>query len=64
MLGPGLGLKGLEPTLQQDLNGDGTIGSAAVIAGVTIEAFGSTAAVFVWRLLLPDRHLELAVDRR
>ncbi|PSO16017.1 M10 family metallopeptidase C-terminal domain-containing protein [Bradyrhizobium sp. MOS003] len=45
MLGTDSALKGLEPTLQQDLNGDGTIGSAAVtIAGVTIEAFGSTAA--------------------
>ena len=45
MLGTDTALKGLEPTLQQDLNGDGTIGSPVVsIAGVTIEAFGSTAA--------------------
>ncbi|MCJ9701554.1 M10 family metallopeptidase C-terminal domain-containing protein [Bradyrhizobium sp. SHOUNA76] len=45
MLGTDAALKGLEPTLQQDLNGDGTIGLPVVsIAGVTIEAFGSTAA--------------------
>ncbi|MBB4423055.1 serralysin [Bradyrhizobium sp. CIR48] len=45
MLGTDAALKGLEPTLQQDLNGDGTIGlSAVTIPGVTIEAFGSTAA--------------------
>jgi serralysin len=44
MLGTDAALKGLEPTLQQDLNGDGTIGLTAVtIAGVTIEALGSTA---------------------
>ena len=46
MLGTDSALKGLEPTLQQDLNGDGTIGSTTVtvtITGVTIEAFGLTA---------------------
>ena len=35
-------LKALESTFQQDLNGDGVIG---VLAGVTIEAFGSTTFV-------------------
>ncbi|MBR1130088.1 M10 family metallopeptidase C-terminal domain-containing protein [Bradyrhizobium iriomotense] len=44
MLGTDVALKALEPTLQQDLNGDGTIG-LPVIPGVMIESFGSTAAV-------------------
>ncbi|UFS88226.1 M10 family metallopeptidase C-terminal domain-containing protein [Bradyrhizobium daqingense] len=44
VLGSDASLQALEPTLQQDLNGDGTIGVPAV-SGVTIEAFGSTKAV-------------------
>ncbi|MGY3034660.1 serralysin [Bradyrhizobium sp. USDA 4354] len=43
VLGTDASLQALEPTLQQDLNGDGTIG--APIGGATIEAFGSTKAV-------------------
>ncbi|WP_298241981.1 M10 family metallopeptidase C-terminal domain-containing protein [uncultured Bradyrhizobium sp.] len=46
MLGTDASLKGLEPTLHQDLNGDGTIGLPVVpVNGVTIEAFGATRAV-------------------
>ncbi|WP_339031805.1 M10 family metallopeptidase C-terminal domain-containing protein [Bradyrhizobium symbiodeficiens] len=47
VLGTDASLQGLEPTLHQDLNGDGTIGVpvAPVVSGVTIEAFGSTKAV-------------------
>jgi serralysin len=52
MLGTDSSLQGLEPTLHQDLNGDGTIGLSSVVTvvvpvnGVTIESFGSTRAVF------------------
>ncbi|MHB0768735.1 M10 family metallopeptidase C-terminal domain-containing protein [Bradyrhizobium sp. 1.29L] len=47
MLGTDASLQGLEPTLHQDINGDGTIGASVVVpvSGVTIEAFGSTRAV-------------------
>ncbi|MEW6149424.1 MAG: M10 family metallopeptidase C-terminal domain-containing protein [Bradyrhizobium sp.] len=46
VLGSDPSLQALEPTLQQDLNGDGTIGASVVpVSGVTIEAFGSTRAV-------------------
>ena len=44
MVGSDPSLKALEPTLQQDLNGDGTIGVPAA-ASTTIEAFGSTRLV-------------------
>ncbi|WP_225185441.1 M10 family metallopeptidase C-terminal domain-containing protein [Bradyrhizobium sp. NBAIM01] len=44
MLGTDPSLMTLEPTLQQDLNGDGTIGVAAAVS-TTIEAFGSTRVV-------------------
>ena len=44
MLGTDPSLMTLEPTLQQDLNGDGTIGVAATVS-TTIEAFGSTRVV-------------------
>ena len=44
VLGSDPSLKALEPTLQQDLNGDGTIGTP-VASGTTIEAFGSTRLV-------------------
>ncbi|MGY8633284.1 M10 family metallopeptidase C-terminal domain-containing protein [Bradyrhizobium sp. 14AA] len=44
VLGTDASLQALEPTLHQDLNGDGTIG-APVVSGVTIEAFGSTSLV-------------------
>ena len=46
VLGSDPSLQALEPTLQQDLNGDGTIGATLVpVSGVTIESFGSTRAV-------------------
>ncbi|MDF0518084.1 M10 family metallopeptidase C-terminal domain-containing protein [Bradyrhizobium yuanmingense] len=46
VLGTDPSLQALEPTLQQDLNGDGTIGTfVASVSGVTIEAFGSTRTV-------------------
>ncbi len=47
VLGTDASLQALEPTLHQDLNGDGTIGIpvAPVVSGVTIEAFGSTKTV-------------------
>ena len=41
MVGTDPALKALEPTLQQDLNGDGTIGLPAAVS-TTIEALGST----------------------
>ncbi len=44
MVGSDAALKALEPTLQQDLNGDGTIGTP-VSSGTTIEALGSTRLV-------------------
>ncbi|AWM08739.1 M10 family metallopeptidase C-terminal domain-containing protein [Bradyrhizobium symbiodeficiens] len=44
VLGNDPSLKALESTLQQDLNGDGTI-TATVVSGTTIEAFGSTRLV-------------------
>ncbi|UWU82585.1 M10 family metallopeptidase C-terminal domain-containing protein [Bradyrhizobium yuanmingense] len=44
MLGTDPSLMTLEPTLQQDLNGDGTIGVAAAVS-TTIEALGSTRVV-------------------
>ncbi|MEY9186251.1 serralysin [Bradyrhizobium sp. USDA 326] len=44
VLGSDPSLKALEPTLQQDLNGDGTIGVPAV-SDTTIETFGSTSVV-------------------
>ncbi|WP_025037559.1 M10 family metallopeptidase C-terminal domain-containing protein [Bradyrhizobium sp. DOA9] len=44
VLGSDPSLQALEPTLQQDLNGDGTIG-VPVVSGVTIESFGSTKTV-------------------
>ena len=44
MLGSNPSLMTLEPTLQQDLNGDGTIGVPAA-ASTTIEAVGSTRVV-------------------
>ncbi|MCP3388298.1 M10 family metallopeptidase C-terminal domain-containing protein [Bradyrhizobium sp. CCGB12] len=44
MLGNDAALKALEPMLQQDLNGDGTIG-VPVASPVTIETFGSTSLV-------------------
>ncbi|MBR0959957.1 M10 family metallopeptidase C-terminal domain-containing protein [Bradyrhizobium japonicum] len=44
VLGSDPTLKALEPTLQQDLNGDGTIG-VPIASPVTIEAFGSTSVV-------------------
>ncbi|MEZ2148299.1 protease, partial [Bradyrhizobium sp. DN5] len=40
VLGTDPSLKALEPTLQQDLNGDGTMG-VPVASPVTIEAIGS-----------------------
>ncbi|WP_247801408.1 M10 family metallopeptidase C-terminal domain-containing protein [Bradyrhizobium sp. 191] len=46
VLGSDPSLQALEPTLHQDLNGDGTIGASVVpVSGITIEAFGSTRAV-------------------
>ncbi|MFB6463390.1 M10 family metallopeptidase C-terminal domain-containing protein [Bradyrhizobium tunisiense] len=46
VLGTDASLQALEPTLHQDINGDGTIGLALVpVNGVTIEAFGATRAV-------------------
>jgi serralysin len=48
MLGSDPALKALEPTLHQDLNGDGTIDVPVVTpvtSGTTIEAFGSTSLV-------------------
>ena len=44
VLGTDPSLQALEPTLQQDLNGDGTIG-VPVAAPVTVEALGSTSVV-------------------
>ena len=44
VLGTDASLQALEPTLQQDLNGDGTIG-APVVSNTTIEALGSTSVV-------------------
>ncbi|MBR0780540.1 M10 family metallopeptidase C-terminal domain-containing protein [Bradyrhizobium iriomotense] len=44
VLGTDASLKALEPTLHQDLNGDGTIGFP-VVSGVTIEALGSTSVI-------------------
>ncbi|RXG97733.1 M10 family metallopeptidase C-terminal domain-containing protein [Bradyrhizobium zhanjiangense] len=44
VLGTDPSLKALEPTLQQDLNGDGTMG-VPVASPVTIEAIGSTSVV-------------------
>ncbi|WP_375304908.1 M10 family metallopeptidase C-terminal domain-containing protein [Bradyrhizobium sp. A11] len=44
VLGTDSSLQALEPTLQQDLNGDGTIG-VPVAAPVTVEALGSTSVV-------------------
>ncbi|WP_247968338.1 M10 family metallopeptidase C-terminal domain-containing protein [Bradyrhizobium sp. 195] len=44
VLGTDASLQALEPTLHQDINGDGTIG-VPVISGVTIEALGSTKTV-------------------
>ncbi|MFB6420277.1 MULTISPECIES: M10 family metallopeptidase C-terminal domain-containing protein [Bradyrhizobium] len=46
VLGIDASLQALEPTLHQDINGDGTIGLSLVpVNGVTIEAFGATRAV-------------------
>ncbi|MBR0814992.1 matrixin family metalloprotease [Bradyrhizobium diazoefficiens] len=46
VLGTDASLQALEPTLHQDLNGDGTIGLSLIpVNGVTIEAFGATRAV-------------------
>ncbi|MFK4580273.1 M10 family metallopeptidase C-terminal domain-containing protein [Bradyrhizobium ottawaense] len=47
VLGTDASLQALEPTLQQDLNGDGTTGvpGVVVVSGVTVEAFGSTKTV-------------------
>jgi len=39
--GTSIALERLEPSFQQDLNGDGTIG----VAGTMIEAFGSTSLI-------------------
>jgi serralysin len=44
VLGTDASLQALEPTLQQDLNGDGTIG-VPVVSDTTIETFGSTSVV-------------------
>ncbi|MBR0931510.1 M10 family metallopeptidase C-terminal domain-containing protein [Bradyrhizobium diazoefficiens] len=44
VLGTDPSLKALEPTLHQDLNGDGTIG-ASIVSNATIETFGSTSVV-------------------
>ncbi|MCA1424260.1 hypothetical protein, partial [Bradyrhizobium sp. BRP23] len=44
VLGSDPTLKALEPTLQQDLDGDGTIG-VPIASPVTIEALGSTSVV-------------------
>ncbi|MEZ2208030.1 hypothetical protein AAE027_39465, partial [Bradyrhizobium japonicum] len=44
VLGTDPSLQALETTLQQDLNGDGTIG-VPVASPVTIEAIGSTSVV-------------------